>query len=166
MDTTPSAKTVQQPGFDSQEQEVFLQLWRTYDCLKALEDQLFGKYDLSAQQYNALRLLEAAAPDGIQTMDLGRRMISRSPDTTRLIDRLEKRGFISRSRREDNRRVVEISISKAGLDLLREMDAEVNEMNQKQLGHLSAQQQQQLVKLLRLARKPHEDSTCDWLEIQ
>ena len=166
MDTTPSAKTVQQPGFDSQEQEVFLQLWRTYDCLKALEDQLFGKYDLSAQQYNALRLLEAAAPDGIQTMDLGRRMISRSPDTTRLIDRLEKRGFISRSRREDNRRVVEISISQAGLDLLREMDAEVNEMNQKQLGHLSAQQQQQLVKLLRLARKPHEDSTCDWLEIQ
>lgn len=166
METTPEAKTVQQPGFDSQEQEVFLQLWRTYDCLKALEDQLFGKYDLSAQQYNALRLLEAAAPDGIQTMDLGRRMISRSPDTTRLIDRLEKRGFISRSRREDNRRVVEISISQAGLDLLREMAAEVNEMNQKQLGHLSAQQQQQLVKLLRLARKPHEDSTCDWLEIQ
>ncbi|WP_339747125.1 MarR family transcriptional regulator [uncultured Rubinisphaera sp.] len=166
METTPETKTVQQPGFDSQEQEVFLQLWRTYDCLKALEDQLFGKYDLSAQQYNALRLLEAAAPDGIQTMDLGRRMISRSPDTTRLIDRLEKRGFISRSRREDNRRVVEISISQAGLDLLREMAAEVNEMNQKQLGHLSAQQQQQLVKLLRLARKPHEDSTCDWLEIQ
>ncbi|HCS51464.1 MarR family transcriptional regulator [uncultured Rubinisphaera sp.] len=166
METTSETKTVQQPGFDSQEQEVFLQLWRTYDCLKALEDQLFGKYDLSAQQYNALRLLEAAAPDGIQTMDLGRRMISRSPDTTRLIDRLEKRGFISRSRREDNRRVVEISISQAGLDLLREMDAEVNEMNQKQLGHLSAQQQQQLVKLLRLARKPHEDSTCDWLEIQ
>ncbi len=99
-------------------------------------------------------------------MDLGRRMISRSPDTTRLIDRLEKRGFLSRSRREDNRRVVEISISQAGLDLLSEMAAEVNEMNQKQLGHLSAQQQQQLVKLSRLARKPHEDSTCDWLEIQ
>lgn len=166
MKNARSTKAVQQPGFDSQEQEVFLQLWRTYDCLKALEDQLFGQYDLSAQQYNALRLLEAASPDGIQTMDLGRRLISRSPDTTRMVDRLEKRGLITRSRLKDNRRVVEITISKAGSQLLSELAESVNEMNQKQLGHLSAQQQKQLVKLLRLARKPHEDSTCDWLEIQ
>ncbi len=118
MKNARSTKAVQQPGFDSQEQEVFLQLWRTYDCLKALEDQLFGQYDLSAQQYNALRLLEAASPDGIQTMDLGRRLISRSPDTTRMVDRLEKRGLITRSRLKDNRRVVEITISKAGSQLL------------------------------------------------
>ncbi|QDU92804.1 MarR family winged helix-turn-helix transcriptional regulator [Lignipirellula cremea] len=152
------------PAFDSPEQEVFLHLWRTFDCLKKLEEQLFGQYDLSAQQYNALRLLQAVFPAGTQTMDLGRRLISRGPDTTRMLDRLEKRGLISRSRLPDNRRVVEIFITDQGQQLLQEMAPAVLEMHQRQLGHLSGPQQRQLVKLLKRSRQPHEDATCDWLE--
>lgn len=157
----PSA---QQARFDSPEQEVFLHLWRTFDCLKALEDQLFTQHDLSAQQYNALRLLQQVAPDGMQTMELGRRLISRAPDTTRMLDRLGKRGLIQRTRHETNRRVVEISLTDAGQQLLASMAEAVLEMHQQQLGHLRPDQRQQLVELLKLARQPHEDASCDWLQ--
>ncbi len=152
------------PTFDSPTQEVYLQLWRSYDRLRAIEDELFGRYDLSAQQYNALRLLSVVAPAGMQTMEIGRQLISRMPDMTRLLDRLAKRGLISRSRLADNRRVVEVFITKAGQELLSEMSEAVLEMHQRQLGHLTPNQQKQLVKLLKLARKPHEDATCDWLD--
>ncbi len=66
-------------GFDSLEQQAFLNLWRSYDRLKALEDALFGRYDLTAQQYNALRLLRAEHPAGLQTLTLAGRLISRAP---------------------------------------------------------------------------------------
>ena len=149
--------------FDTPEQEVYLNLWRTYDCLKALEDQLFSQYDLSAQQYNALRLLKAAGESGLQTLALARRLISRSPDITRMLDRLEKRGFISRERKSENRRVVEVVITQEGMNLLTEMQDSVRGMHCKQLSHLSEDDQKQLSRLLKLARKPHEDETCDWL---
>jgi DNA-binding MarR family transcriptional regulator len=152
--------------FDSPEQEVFLNLWRTYDCLKKLEDDLFGRYQLSAQQYNALRLLRSAHPQPMRTLELGKRLISRGPDTTRMLDRLEQRGLIVRQRRPDNRRVVEILITPAGLDLLREMAPAVRGMHERQLGHLTEREREELLRLLQRARQPHEDATCDWLNVQ
>src|SRR5689334_16876448 len=82
------------PRFDSLHQEAYLNLWRTYDRLKALEDELFAKVDLSAQQYNALRLLEASHPTTVPTLTLGTLLISRAPDMTRMLDRLEDRGLV------------------------------------------------------------------------
>lgn len=152
------------PHFDSSEQEVFLQLWRTYDRLKTLEDELFGQHQLSAQQYNALRLLQSAAPDPVPTLALGRRLISRSPDMTRMIDRLEERGLIARKRRSDNRRVVEVSLTAAGKSLLADLSDAVGEMHEAQLGHLTQTKQRQLIELLKEARRPLEDETCDWLD--
>ncbi len=149
--------------FDSQEQEVFLNLWRTYDCLKALEDQVFGEFGLSAQQYNALRLLRSVHPESMRTLVLGRRLISRGPDTTRMLDRLERRGLVSRERRSENRRVVETSITALGIQLLDQMSERVLAMHHQQLGHLQPEQLSQLTGLLRTAREPHEDSSCDWL---
>ncbi|MCG6156428.1 MarR family winged helix-turn-helix transcriptional regulator [Rubinisphaera margarita] len=152
------------PAFDSTEQETFLNLWRTYDCLKAIEEQLFGQFKLTAQQYNALRLLQAAAPSPVPTLALGRKLITRAPDITRMLDRLEKRGLIQRTRRVENRRVVEVELTAEGGELLTEMADAVREMHERQLSHLTAAQQEQFVELLRLARKPHEDASCDWLE--
>jgi DNA-binding MarR family transcriptional regulator len=149
--------------FDTPEQEVYLNLWRTYDCLKAVEDQLFDQFDLSPQQYNALRLLKAAGSTGLQTLALARRLISRSPDITRMLDRLEKRGLISRERKSENRRVVEVVITEGGLDLLAKMSDPVRQMHRQQLSHLNESQQKQLTELLKHARQPHEDETCDWL---
>src|SRR3954466_13464746 len=94
--------------YDSLEQEAYLNLWRTYDRLRAFEDELFGKHDLTAQQYNALRLLRAAPPGSMRTLELAGRLISRAPDITRLLDRLEARGLVARTRLCDNRRVVEV----------------------------------------------------------
>lgn len=150
--------------FDSSEQRVFLHLWRTYDVLKAIEDDCMSKQDLTPQQYNVLRILKAAHPGGMQTMQLGQRMISRGPDMTRMLDRLEDRKLVKRTRSPENRRVVEAVITPNGLALLKTMASEIVEMHQRQVGHLSPTQQQQLIKLLRLARQPHEDSTCNWLE--
>src|SRR5438046_10681220 len=83
--------------FDTLEQEAFLSLWRTYDRLRALEDELFARFDLTPQQYNALRLLRADHPDLVPTLALADRLVSRAPDITRLLDTLEARGLIARS---------------------------------------------------------------------
>src|SRR5688572_8675493 len=103
------------PRFDSLEQEVFLGLWRTYDRLRALEDELFVQHDLTPQQYNVLRLLRAAHPDKVPTLELAGRLVSRAPDITRMLDKLEQRGWIERDRPADNRRLVRIGITEAGI---------------------------------------------------
>src|SRR5438105_13283474 len=90
-------------GFDSLEQEVFLNLWRTYDRLRALEEELFGRHGLTPQQYNTLRLLRGVAPEPLPTLALAGRLISRAPDITRLLDKLEQRGLVARQRPADNR---------------------------------------------------------------
>src|SRR5205085_4885960 len=142
--------------FDSVEQEAFLNLWRTYDRLRALEDEWFGRYELSAQQYNALRLLRRQHPGTLPTLALASRLISRAPDITRLLDKLEERGLIFRERLPENRRVVQVGITEAGLALLQERDAEVRACHTRQLGHLKRADLHALIELLRAARRPHE----------
>src|SRR3982751_144671 len=90
-------------SFDSLEQEAFLNLWRTYDRLRALEESLFSQFELSAQQYNALRLLRGVHPQSMPTLALGAKLISRAPDMTRLLDKLEARQLVHRERRSENR---------------------------------------------------------------
>ena len=149
--------------FDSTEQRVFLHLWRTYDLLKAVEEECLAGFEVTAQQYNVLRILKSVAPEGLPTMQLGQRMISRGPDMTRMLDRLEGQSLIKRERQQANRRVVEAWITAAGLKLLDRMQAQILAMHQKQVGHLSSAQQQQLIRLLRIVRQPHEDASCNWL---
>ncbi len=148
--------------FESLEQEVFLSLWRTYDRLRALEEELFGRYELTPQQYNALRLLASRHPDKIRTLDLGGRLVSRAPDVTRLLDKLEQHGLIERDRPADNRRVVHIGITEAGLALLLQLREPLRECHVRQLGHLSRKELNQLAALLRAARLPHEDPASSW----
>src|SRR5947209_10831563 len=104
--------------FDSLPQEVYLGLWRTYDRLRALEDELFARFDLTAQQYNALRLLRAEHPGPVPTLALADRLVSRAPDITRLLDKLELRGLIARTRKPGDRRSVLVGITPAGTTLL------------------------------------------------
>jgi DNA-binding MarR family transcriptional regulator len=149
-------------GFDSAEQEAFLNLWRTYDRLRGLEDDLFARYDLTPQQYNALRLLRAEYPETLPTLALADRLVSRAPDITRLLDKLEIRGLVGRERLADNRRVVRIGITPAGVKLLKEIAEPLRECHQRQLGHLSASELRRLTELLRAARGPHEDTEGAW----
>ena len=148
--------------FDSPRQEAYLNLWRTYDRLRALEDELFGQYDLTAQQYNAMRLLRAQHPTPLPTLAIAQRLISRAPDITRLLDKLEQRGLIARERLAENRRVVQVGITPAGQELLAQLDASVRQCHERQLGHLTADQLSKLIELLRLARRPHEEAGGTW----
>ena len=148
--------------FDSPQQECYLNLWRTYDRLSMIEDELFLQHDLTAQQYNALRLLRAEHPAALPTLVLAGKLVSHAPDITRLVDRLEERGLVARRRMADNRRVVQIAITDAGLSLIKQLDQPVRDCHQKQLGHLTNAQLQSLSDLLRLARQPHEQEASSW----
>ena len=163
MDTLSDRKRNRARSFDSPEQEAYLNLWRTYDRLRALEDELFGRHDLTAQQYNALRLLRGRHPDKLPTLALAARLVSRAPDITRLLDRLEQRGLVERSRPPGNRRVVEVGVTAAGLALLADLDAAVRACNAHMLGHLDRADLRALVELLHKARRPHEVAESDWL---
>ena len=149
--------------FDSPEQEVFLNLWRTYDRLRQLEDELFGRYDLTAQQYNALRLLRGEHPGKLPTLALASRLVSRAPDITRLLDKLEARGLVERDRPAEDRRTVRVGLTAAGLALLGELDGPVRACHARQLGHLKPDALRALVALLRAARRPHEEPGSPWL---
>lgn len=148
--------------FDSLQQEAYLSLWRTYDRLKSLEDEMFVEFDLSAQQYNSLRLLEAVHPGTMPTSALGNKLISRAPDMTRLLDRLEERDLVHRERRSENRRVVEVGITPAGLQLLEALATAVRDCHHRQLGHLPEKDLKQLVELLQAVRFPHEEVGSVW----
>lgn len=148
--------------FDSPEQEAFLSLWRTYDRLRALEDELFSRHELSAQQYNALRLLRGAHPGSIPTLGLAERLVSRAPDITRLLDKLEERSLIRRERLAENRRVVQVGITAEGLALLKKLHKPVRACHAQQLGHLRSAELARLVELLAAARAPHEPTGGSW----
>jgi len=160
MASTAPRRTLRR--FDSLQQEAYLNLWRTYDRLRMLEDALFQRHDLTAQQYNALRLLRSEHSAALPTLVLAGKLVSHAPDITRLVDRLEQRGLVARQRMPDNRRVVQVGITEAGLALLKQLDQPVRDCHLQQLGHLSGAQLQSLIELLRTARQPHEEEASAW----
>ena len=134
------------------EEAAFLELCRTTDVLGRRLTALLKAEDLSATQYNVLRILRGA-PDGLACGEIGNRMITRDPDITRLLDRLEKRGLISRCRESKDRRMVTATITPEGLGLLARMDEPVRAMHRSQLGHLGRARLGALTELLRAARR-------------
>lgn len=148
--------------FDSAEQEAFLNLWRTYDRLRALEDELFAGFDLTPQQYNALRLLRAEHPEPLATLNLAERLVSRAPDITRMIDKLEGRSLIVRTRPPHDRRSVLVGITEAGIAMLDRIAGPLRDCHAKQLGHLSRSELKTLTALLKAARAPHEPDGSAW----
>ena len=149
--------------FDSPEQEAYLALWRTYDRLRAIEDELFARFDLTAQQYNLLRLLRAAAPDPVPTLALAERLVSRAPDITRMLDKLEERKLLTRTRSVQDRRAVLVAVTERGSALLDEIAEPLRECHEKQLGHLSGAELKSLIALLKAARAPHETPDSPWI---
>jgi DNA-binding MarR family transcriptional regulator len=148
--------------FDSPEQEAYLALWRTYDRLRAIEDELFARFDLTAQQYNLLRLLRAA-PEPVPTLALAERLVSRAPDITRMLDKLEERKLLTRTRSVQDRRAVLVAVTQRGSALLDEIAEPLRECHEKQLGHLSGPELKSLIALLKAARAPHEAVDSPWI---
>lgn len=143
----------QKKPFQLREEEVFLNLVRTADLLARKGAELFKDTDLSPNQYNVLRILRGAGAEGLACGEVGDRMVTRDPDITRLLDRLEKRDLVRRSREKGDRRVVTARITPAGLELLKRLDEPVANLHRSQLGHLDPKQQETLIHLLELARE-------------
>lgn len=139
----------------SLEEDVFVSLWRTADLLSRSVEKVLKAGDVSPTQYNVLRILRGA-PEGLTCSEIARRMITRDPDITRLLDRLEKRGLISRCRETKDRRQVQTRISPEGLELLAELDQPVTEIHRQQLGHLGREGLDSLQGLLEKARQHAE----------
>jgi DNA-binding MarR family transcriptional regulator len=135
------------------EEAAFLDLLRTTDILSRSLVKVLKTQNLSATQYNVLRILRGAA-EGLPCGEIASRMITRDPDVTRLLDRLEKRGLISRCRETKDRRTVMARITPDGLKLLAQLDEPVQAAHRKQLGHLGRERLQALTELLRVSRSP------------
>ena len=138
--------------FSSLEQEAMLSLARTaarldHDMLDVLKP-----YRLTPTQYNALRILRGAGPDGLCRNEVRDRLVARVPDTTRLLDRLEETGLVVRGREGGDRRFVRARITRKGLDLLARLDQVVIDLHQQQLGHLGRTKLRALIDLLAEAR--------------
>lgn len=133
------------------EEAAFLDLLRTTDMLSRGLIQVLKTEGLSATQYNVLRILRGA-PEGLPCGEIANRMITRDPDVTRLLDRLEKRVLISRCRETRDRRTVMTRITPTGLKMLARLDKPVQGGHHRQLGHLGRERLRTLVELLRVAR--------------
>lgn len=133
------------------EEAVYLDLVRTTEMLSRRLVQLLKADDLSPAQYNVLRILRGC-PEGLTCGEIGNRMITRDPDITRLLDRMEKRKLISRSRDDKDRRVVLTRITAEGLDLLAGLDQPVRDMHRRLLGHLGTERLRTLRQLLEACR--------------
>lgn len=142
--------------FRSAEQEALLNMARTLDSLSHDFDRLFAEHGISGPQYNVLRILRGHGGDGLPCQEIARDMIHRMPDITRLADRLEQAGLVERRRTKQDRRLVLIRITQAGLDLLARLDEPVLTMHRHQLGHLSPEELAELNRLLVKARRPPE----------
>ncbi|HXC32178.1 MAG TPA: MarR family transcriptional regulator [Verrucomicrobiae bacterium] len=142
------------------EAQVFISLLRTADVLARGAEALIKPYGLSPTQYNTLRILRGAGEQGLACREVAGRLISRDPDLTRLLDRLEARGLIARAREAQDRRVVKTRITGDGLRLLAELDQPVRDAHRGQFRHLSEKQLRQLLNLLDRTRAPHEQQGC------
>lgn len=159
------SEIAQKRPFASKEEEAILNLMRTADCVERAFQRATRPWGITATQYNALRILRGAHPEGLNCSAVGERMVTAVPDITRLLTRLKARHLIRQHRDKRDRRVLWTHISEAGLALLAEMDELISRMPAELLGHLSEGEVGELIRLLELARAkcqgPSAGPTCD-----
>jgi DNA-binding MarR family transcriptional regulator len=142
----------QNKPFASLEEAAYLAVLVTAERFKTRASAIFRQKGLTSAQYNVLRILRGAGDAGISCTEISGRMITRDSDITRMLDRLESRGLISRRRQADDRRVVKAFITEAGLRVLNDLDGPVGTFNQDQMADLSEKELRTLIKLLEKAR--------------
>jgi DNA-binding MarR family transcriptional regulator len=139
--------------FESLEDEAFVSVLRTAGAFQWREAELLKPYEITLPQYNVLRILRGAGAEGLICREIGERMIARDPDVTKLLDRLEARGLVSRERQEKDRRVIIARVTPEGLRLVAEIDGPVLKLTEELLGHLGEGKLGTLIRLLEEARE-------------
>ena len=146
--TSVQREIKQRKPFRSASQEAFIALLRTADLLRRRVSTDIEAEGITLQQYNVLRILRGAGPEGLPTLEIPERMIEQAPGITRLIDRLERKRLVSRERCPEDRRQVTCRISESGLDLLGKLDVSLDHAGDALFAALSTAEQRQLIKLL------------------
>ena len=134
------------------EEEAALNIIRTADILTIKAMDVLKPYGISPTQYNVLRILRGAGAAGATCKDVASRMVTRDPDITRLMDRLEKRGLLTRDRAKEDRRFVTTRLTADGLNMVNGLDGPVEQMHRKLLGNMTAEQLRTMIGLLEEAR--------------
>jgi len=151
----PSGGTARSPA-NTLEQDVFVNAQKTADWLMRDVEDVLKDVRLSPTQYNVLRILRSpgtTSAGGMACHEIGQRMITRDPDLTRLLDRLEDRELITRSRERQDRRVIRVRITPDGLRLLRDLDEPIRALHRKQLSRLGDKRLRLLKRLLEMTRQ-------------
>jgi DNA-binding MarR family transcriptional regulator len=140
--------------FESLEAEVMLNVARTADALSRGGEDILKLVGLSPNQYNVLRILRGAGEQGLCCREVAERMVTRDPDITRLVDRLERRSLLTRSRDSKDRRIITVRITPDGLKTLKDLDGPMEEYNRNRLSHMDKADLRKLSDLLEAAREP------------
>lgn len=144
----------QEKPFRSLREEALLSIARTEAIASANLERVLAPYGLSMTQYNVLRILRGAGANGLCRNEIGERLISRMPDVSRLLDRMEGAGLVSRVRSTEDRRLVNTTLTKQGRTLVDKLDIVVSRYQDEQIGHMTKDQLRTLIDLLTLARVP------------
>lgn len=138
------------------EEELYLNIQRTADTLMQKLLDVMRPAGLSVTQYNILRILRGAGETGVTCKEIGARMITRDPDVTRLLDRLERRNLVTRNRAKEDRRFVAIRITTEGLKLLQDLDEPMERAQLEMMSGMPREQQLQTIELLEQLREPRD----------
>ena len=130
-----------------------LNILRTSDVMTQLLTDVLKPSGLSPTQYNVLRILRGASGKGVCCREIGERLITRDPDVTRLIDRLEKRNLLLRTREKEDRRFVTIQLTPGGLKLVNQLDEPIETWNRKLMRNISRGDTKVLIELLEQLRE-------------
>lgn len=152
MSETLQTEIKQTRPFGSPEEEAYLNLLRTANTLEQGVTELLKSYGLTGTQYNVLRILRGAGERGLPCGETAERMVTRDPDMTRLLDRLERMGAIERERSTEDRRVVMTRLRAEGRALVDRLDQPMAELHRRLLGHLGAEELRTLTALLTKVR--------------
>lgn len=152
MPSTLQDEIKQTKPFRTLQQEAQLNMVRTANILSDAFEQMLKPHGITGTQYNVLRILRGAEPDGLCRNEVSQRLLNRMPDATRLLDRMEEAGLVTRERSTTDRRLVTTRITRKGRQIVDSLDDAADEQHEKALGHMTEQQLRTLIKLLTIAR--------------
>lgn len=138
--------------FESAAQEAVVTLLGTADRVRTALSRVTEAHDVTLQQYNVLRILRGAGPEGLPTLDISSRMIEHSPGITRLLDRLEARSLVRRARCPEDRRQVLCHATEKARRLLAALDGPMAEAGRRSLAPLDASRTAEFIRLLDAVR--------------
>lgn len=123
------SEEIKSDNFNNQREKALVNLVYTSNWYRDQYKSVFKKYDLLPQHYNALRIIKGRFPDPICPGEIKEVMLDKGPDVTRLVDKLVKKGMVSRCQNKENRRNIEIRLSDKGAKVLDEMTGQIRAMD-------------------------------------